>query len=162
MSLTTYAADLPPSDNNSHFAGEVTTDMTDNPIGLTPDWSMEPGGCPGGASSCGAVQVRRYRPPHRDTICGKREMSEMTDTDIRPRMELDAPEWRDFALCRVTDPEAFFPETGENGRPAKRVCAGCEVREACLAEALAHDERFGIWGGLTAAERRNRYPKRRR
>jgi WhiB family redox-sensing transcriptional regulator len=97
-----------------------------------------------------------------ETPSVEREMSEMTDTDIRPRMTLDAPEWRDFALCRVTDPEAFFPETGENGRPAKRVCAGCEVREACLAEALAHDERFGIWGGLTAAERRKRYPKHRR
>ncbi|MFC9361671.1 WhiB family transcriptional regulator [Rhodococcus sp. NPDC057014] len=89
-------------------------------------------------------------------------MSEMTDTDTRPRMALDAPQWRDFALCRVTDPEAFFPETGENGRPAKRVCAGCEVRDDCLAEALAHDERFGIWGGLTAAERRKHYPKRHR
>lgn len=85
----------------------------------------------------------------------------MTNTDTRTRMAFDAPEWRDFALCRVTDPEAFFPETGENGRPAKRVCSRCEVRDACLAEALAQDERFGIWGGLTAAERRKHYPKRR-
>ncbi|QSE87597.1 WhiB family transcriptional regulator (plasmid) [Rhodococcus pseudokoreensis] len=85
-----------------------------------------------------------------------------TDTRLLTAATAAAPGWRDFALCRVTDPEAFFPETGENGRPAKRVCAGCEVREACLAEALAHDERFGIWGGLTTAERRKYHPKRRR
>ncbi|GCE37987.1 hypothetical protein Rhow_000871 [Rhodococcus wratislaviensis] len=29
MSLTTYAADLPPSDNNPHFVGEDTTAVTD-------------------------------------------------------------------------------------------------------------------------------------
>ena len=30
----------------------------------------------------------------------------------------------------------------------------CEVRHECLEYALAHDERFGIWGGLTEYERK--------
>ncbi len=30
---------------------------------------------------------------------------------------------------------------------------GCEVRHECLEYALAHDERFGIWGGLSERER---------
>ena len=30
----------------------------------------------------------------------------------------------------------------------------CEVRAECLEYALAHDERFGIWGGLSERERR--------
>ncbi len=62
--------------------------------------------------------------------------------------------WQERALCAQTDPEAFFPEKGGSTREAKRVCSTCEVREECLEYALAHDERFGIWGGLSERERR--------
>jgi WhiB family redox-sensing transcriptional regulator len=58
--------------------------------------------------------------------------------------------WQERALCAQTDPEAFFPEKGGSTREAKRVCLSCE----CLEYALAHDERFGIWGGLSERERR--------
>ena len=63
-------------------------------------------------------------------------------------------QWQERALCAQTDPEAFFPEKGGSTREAKRICLGCEVRDACLEYALAHDERFGIWGGLSERERR--------
>ena len=62
--------------------------------------------------------------------------------------------WQERALCAQTDPEAFFPEKGGSTREAKRVCGGCEVRAECLGYALEHDERFGIWGGLSERERR--------
>jgi WhiB family transcriptional regulator, redox-sensing transcriptional regulator len=62
--------------------------------------------------------------------------------------------WQEQALCAQTDPEAFFPEKGGSTREAKRVCTGCEVRAECLEYALANDERFGIWGGLSERERR--------
>ena len=62
--------------------------------------------------------------------------------------------WRVDALCAETDPEAFFPEQGGSTREAKRVCGGCAVRTECLEAALANDERFGIWGGLSERERR--------
>ena len=62
--------------------------------------------------------------------------------------------WQDRALCAQTDPEAFFPEKGGSTREAKRVCTSCDVRADCLEYALAHDERFGIWGGLSERERR--------
>ena len=62
--------------------------------------------------------------------------------------------WQEHALCAQTDPEAFFPEKGGSTREAKRVCTGCEVRAECLEYALANDERFGIWGGLSERERR--------
>jgi WhiB family redox-sensing transcriptional regulator len=62
--------------------------------------------------------------------------------------------WQENALCAQTDPEAFFPEKGGSTREAKRICQGCEVRDACLEYALANDERFGIWGGLSERERR--------
>ena len=62
--------------------------------------------------------------------------------------------WQERALCAQTDPEAFFPEKGGSTREAKRVCLSCDVRQECLEYALAHDERFGIWGGLSELERR--------
>jgi WhiB family transcriptional regulator, redox-sensing transcriptional regulator len=62
--------------------------------------------------------------------------------------------WQERALCAQTDPESFFPEKGGSTREAKRICVGCEVRAECLEYALAHDERFGIWGGLSERERR--------
>jgi WhiB family transcriptional regulator, redox-sensing transcriptional regulator len=62
--------------------------------------------------------------------------------------------WQERALCAQTDPEAFFPEKGGSTREAKRVCMSCEVRAECLDYALAKDERFGIWGGLSERERR--------
>ncbi|PHX67172.1 MAG: transcription factor WhiB [Actinobacteria bacterium] len=62
--------------------------------------------------------------------------------------------WQERSLCAQTDPEAFFPEKGGSTREAKRVCLSCDVRAECLEYALAHDERFGIWGGLSERERR--------
>ena len=68
--------------------------------------------------------------------------------------ETEEPSWQERALCAQTDPEAFFPEKGGSTREAKRVCGSCEVRAECLGYALEHDERFGIWGGLSERERR--------
>ena len=72
-------------------------------------------------------------------------------TDLSPAGDAS---WRLEALCAETDPEAFFPEKGGSTRDAKRVCSGCTVRAECLEFALANDERFGIWGGLSERERR--------
>ena len=68
--------------------------------------------------------------------------------------DVDELGWQDRALCAQTDPEAFFPEKGGSTREAKRVCRSCEVRAECLEYALEHDERFGIWGGMSERERR--------
>jgi hypothetical protein len=46
----------------------------------------------------------------------------------------DVADWYDLALCRETDPEAFFPVVGGSPRRAKRVCARCEVRGPALNE----------------------------
>lgn len=90
--------------------------------------------------------------------------ADVADGFARPRLKLvwgfddlfDTIEdqWQERALCAQTDPEAFFPEKGGSTREAKRICMGCEVRDECLEYALAHDERFGIWGGLSERERR--------
>ena len=77
---------------------------------------------------------------------------------VRKNEDDEALAWQADALCAQTDPEAFFPEKGGSTRDAKRVCAQCEVREQCLKWAIEHDERFGIWGGMSERERR-RYKK---
>ncbi|NXY95567.1 WhiB family transcriptional regulator [Streptomyces sp. BR123] len=61
--------------------------------------------------------------------------------------------WYEVALCAQTGPEFFFPEPGSSLRDAKRLCAACEGRVGCLEYALANDERFGVWGGLSESER---------
>lgn len=72
------------------------------------------------------------------------------DTDVT---ELS---WQERALCAQTDPEAFYPEHNDrrSALVAKAVCRVCEVRSECLEYALEHNERFGIWGGLSERERR--------
>jgi WhiB family redox-sensing transcriptional regulator len=52
----------------------------------------------------------------------------------------------------------FFPERGSAERvwvaAAKAVCASCPVRLDCLEAGMS--EPRGVWGGLTAYERRRR------
>jgi WhiB family redox-sensing transcriptional regulator len=86
---------------------------------------------------------------------GQRAQSELRDVLSELAMVTeDEQEWQERALCAQTDPEAFFPEKGGSTREAKQICNSCEVRTECLEYALGHDERFGIWGGLSERERR--------
>ena len=62
--------------------------------------------------------------------------------------------WAHAAKCLHAEPDTFCPEKGGSTREAKRICTGCPVRDECLEFALANDERFGIWGGLSERERR--------
>lgn len=80
-------------------------------------------------------------------------ISRTAEAEVNP-LDGSAEDWREQALCAQTDPEAFFPEKGGSVREAKRICNRCEVTAECLDYALGHDERFGIWGGLTKRERR--------
>jgi hypothetical protein len=70
-----------------------------------------------------------------------------------------ATDWRDLALCRDEDPELFFPK-GETGPwagqidEAKAVCRRCPSQEPCLQWALNTGEENGVFGGLSASERR--------
>jgi WhiB family redox-sensing transcriptional regulator len=66
----------------------------------------------------------------------------------------DNTDWMADGQCAQTDPEAFFPHKGGTTRPAKTVCDGCPVLGECLTYAVAHDERFGVWGGASERERR--------
>jgi WhiB family redox-sensing transcriptional regulator len=65
------------------------------------------------------------------------------------------------AACREADPDLFFRPDAEHvtdrlrrEAQAKAICAGCPVRQACLAWALDTGQAFGIWGGADEDERR--------
>ena len=68
-------------------------------------------------------------------------------------------DWRDLARCRDEDPELFFP-IGTSGpalaqvERARAVCRRCPVMDECLQWALSTGQNAGVWGGLTADERR--------
>ena len=85
---------------------------------------------------------------------GPRRHLSVVPNDFDDLFDAVEEQWQERALCAQTDPEAFFPEKGGSTREAKRICSGCEVKAECLEYALAHDERFGIWGGLSERERR--------
>ena len=64
------------------------------------------------------------------------------------------------ALCANEDPELFFP-IGDTGPAllqedeAKAVCRRCPLMESCLQGALERGENYGVFGGLSAKERRS-------
>ena len=80
-----------------------------------------------------------------------------------PRVAADRLDWHRDAACRGELAAAFYPplkaesksERLSRERTAKSVCGSCSVRLACLEHAIDHDERYGIWGGLTDVERRH-------
>ncbi len=62
----------------------------------------------------------------------------------------------DFNVPCTNDPESWYPNKGESDtvRLALALCRTCPVEPECLASALANDERYGVWGGKTARQRR--------
>jgi WhiB family redox-sensing transcriptional regulator len=92
--------------------------------------------------------------PAQNAVSARPQLSVVPDHSEFESATEEDDQWQERALCAQTDPEAFFPEKGGSTREAKRICLGCEVRDECLDYALANDERFGIWGGLSERERR--------
>ena len=102
-------------------------------------------GCPG----CG--RLRNINPEEQyKRYC-------LSCVSIRDWMDLPAPgPWIADARCAETDPDIFFPGKWDHAQrnAAKKICGECEVRLQCLEYALLIQAPHGIWGGLTADERR--------
>jgi WhiB family redox-sensing transcriptional regulator len=66
------------------------------------------------------------------------------------------PELDGTQACADEDPDLFFPypTDGAGIAAAKAVCGLCPLQRPCLAWALQHGD-DGVWGGLTAEERRS-------
>lgn len=64
-------------------------------------------------------------------------------------------------MCRGMDCAVFFHPHSERGEAraareatAKALCARCPVRQRCREHALRAREPYGVWGGLSAEDRR--------
>ena len=64
-------------------------------------------------------------------------------------------------LCSEYDTNVFYPEPDEFGNyvesdfdVAKNICNSCWLKDKCLEFALNSNEKEGVWGGTSPAERR--------
>ena len=77
-----------------------------------------------------------------------------------PKPLVEVWKWQQSGACRDLPSEMFFHPDGERG-PSRRsrekkalaVCQSCPVIMACRKQALAIQEPYGIWGGLTEDDR---------
>lgn len=91
--------------------------------------------------------------PHKDTLA----------------LVLKSPDdgtWRDEASCKEMGNSEFFMTLSNNGKEVLRrlqevrnICAGCKVNKECLDFAVRNEIAHGIWGGMTAPERKAMFPK---
>lgn len=86
----------------------------------------------------------------------------MADTRRLPGPSADTWDWQLNGSCRGMDSAFFFHPDGERGpararreERAKAVCHRCPVLEQCRRHALAVQEPYGIWGGMSEADRIN-------
>lgn len=77
-----------------------------------------------------------------------------------PGPNADTWDWQMQGLCRGVESSVFFHPDGERGRAraqremqAKQMCRQCPVITQCRTHALTVGEPYGIWGGLSEAER---------
>ncbi len=70
-------------------------------------------------------------------------------------------EWMTAGKCQDMPPSVFFPNDGVGVEVARRICADCPVKTACLEYALLNRIDHGVWGGASERERR-RIARRRR
>jgi len=77
-------------------------------------------------------------------------------------VQFDDDRWQAQAACAGELAPLFYPPMRPEKKlariaresKAKSICATCLVRTHCLEYALANNERYGVWGGLTDVERR--------
>jgi WhiB family redox-sensing transcriptional regulator len=76
--------------------------------------------------------------------------------------------WREDAACLDADMDIFFPSRNnaeDRWDRAKALCKNCKVKKQCLSLVMhleEHDDRWGVFGGLTPMERRVLRDKQRR
>ena len=84
----------------------------------------------------------------------------MAEISRLPQPIADHWEWQYEGSCRTMPSEMFFHPDGERGprrrnreNAAKAICVSCPVIQQCRTHALAVQEPYGIWGGLSEDDR---------
>ena len=84
----------------------------------------------------------------------------MSEISRLPKPVVENWDWQQSGACQELPSEMFFHPDGERGprrrnreNAAKAICSSCPVIEACRKHALAVQEPYGIWGGLSEDDR---------
>ena len=77
-------------------------------------------------------------------------------THNRNKFSAAVPEWMARKACVGVDPDMFFCDENkrESVDDAKAICETCPVVSECLSWAYSTGSDYGIFGGMTAKERR--------
>jgi WhiB family redox-sensing transcriptional regulator len=161
-----------PTNDQTTTVGRAARDRGATPVSLPPGRTCTRCGivldertCEGGARGApiGSPADTRPGPPRtRCDDCTTSGAGRRTATGARssgnplaiPREFLAREAWMDDGACVGENPETFYPTRGKDTAVAKAICAGCDVSSDCLAYALRHTIRHGIWGGTSERERR--------
>ena len=66
------------------------------------------------------------------------------------------PGWMVEGLCQQVDPDLWFPEDDPwQAQRAKQLCQACPVLAECAEYAIHRYIPHGVWGGMSADDRRN-------
>lgn len=71
-----------------------------------------------------------------------------------PPFANDGSGWRDYAACRGTDTDSFYPGKGESSEVARKICRRCFVSSECLQYSIDMRDENGIWGGIPEGQRK--------
>ncbi|CAN5407888.1 MAG: transcription factor WhiB [Nocardioidaceae bacterium] len=84
----------------------------------------------------------------------------MANLSRLPTPLFETYEWQFDGACNEAEPELFFsadalrgPRRRQREAQAKAYCDRCPVFDKCRDHALSVQEPYGVWGGLTPAER---------
>lgn len=103
--------------------------------------------------SRGVMQTRLWLSGVFDTVRAERK-TQAVEAELVEQLG-GSVEWMEKGLCaRIPHPDWWFPGPGQSHKMAANICGQCPVRTMCLEYALENKERYGVWGGLSEAQRR--------
>jgi len=75
--------------------------------------------------------------------------------------DMPDPAWASQGICAThEDPDLWFPEDGQwkKAAEARALCRTCPVQDQCALFARDTNQRYGVWGGISAGQRRQAVP----
>ena len=83
----------------------------------------------------------------------ERSSLQTQETVVNNQSSPEEMSWKMSAACDSDTADLFFSNDPSLLKRARAICRTCEVAEECLAHAIRHNERHGIWGGKSRRER---------
>ena len=61
--------------------------------------------------------------------------------------------WEALTACRINNADMFPVRNDKQRAVADKVCSQCDYNTECLLIGIAHDNKYGVWGGTSEKER---------